>query len=141
MSRFEQLTEQHEELIVQARDRLLEDFDSQYHTVAAAVQTSEGDVYTAMNFKHYAAMLCAEISALAVARSMTSDPIDTVVSVRSVNFRPSVINSCGRCVQVYGDLYPDIHFIVAPSGDEELAVVTAKDMLPLPYKSRERMSS
>lgn len=125
-----------DELVKAAFARLEESFDEPIHSVASAIRTKDGKIITAMNFKHYAHVVCAEMAALSVAQNTSGSLVDTVVSVRYINSNPEIINSCGRCRQVLADCSPKVKFILNNKGS--LIVGSVEDVLPYTYEHHPR---
>lgn len=133
MSRLERLKPIQKDLIDAAIGQLTDDYDETWHSVASAARTENGQTFSGLNLRHFAAKTCAEMSVLNIVTARTMSPINTIVSVRYVHETPQVVNSCGRCVQVLGDIFPEIQFIVDAPDEEELAVARVSDMLPFAY--------
>ncbi|HUD06209.1 MAG TPA: hypothetical protein VMR18_04840 [Candidatus Saccharimonadales bacterium] len=121
-------TEQINQLLNAAKTTL--DFgDNQNHTVAAAVLSDTGKVYTGLNLFHFTGGPCAEIAALTAAISDGSKQLSTIVAVGNNN--RGVLAPCGRCRQVLFDYYPAINVVI--NRNQNLVLIPITDLLPETY--------
>jgi len=125
------ISEDDKKLVKVALERLDNSFDEPLQSVACAARTKNGDIITAMNFKHYAFVTCAEMAALAIVQNEYDSPIELITSVRYIHGVPEVINACGRCRQVLIDHWPDVNFVLKT--DDGLRKAGAQEVLPYTY--------
>jgi len=109
-------------LVQSATDLVNEYGDDKNHTMAAAVLTKSGKIFTSLNFYHFTGGPDAEVAALARVVSEGESPV-TVVAVGH-NDR-GVMAPCGRCRQTIFDYYPDMQ-VVLPGNN----VKSIKELLP-----------
>ncbi len=108
------MTLEEEKLISMAVELLDERYNPPVHTVAAALRTKNGKVYTSLNVDHFNGFVCAETAALSEAINHKEYSIDTIVAVRKDDSGvTSVVNMCGKCRQIFHDYAPDITVIVS----------------------------
>jgi cytidine deaminase len=96
-------------LIETARELVNKRTDGSNHTVAAAVITQSGEVFTSMNFFHFTGGPCAEIAVLARVVSDGNEPV-AIVAIGDKD--RGILPPCGRCRQVMFDYYPDLQVIM-----------------------------
>jgi cytidine deaminase len=102
---------------------------SENHTVAAAVRSVDGRVFTGVNVSHFTGGPCAELVALGAAATQGAGELETVVAVGDRG--RGVLPPCGRCRQVLLDYFPSIRVIVGPP--DALRVRRIADLLPDTY--------
>lgn len=110
-----------------------------FHTVAAAVRTRGGRVFSAVNLDATVGRLavCAEPIALGQAIMAGERAFECVVAVRQprpgeVPAETAVVSPCGGCREILCDHARDIAVIVpGESGPRRVAL---RDLLPLPYR-------
>ncbi|MGC4808158.1 cytidine deaminase family protein [Micromonospora sp. DT233] len=102
---------------------------SENHTVAAAVRSVDGRVFTGVNVYHFTGGPCAEIVALGAAATQGAGELETIVAVGDRG--RGVLAPCGRCRQVLRDYFPSIRVVVGPP--EALRVARIDDLLPDTY--------
>src|SRR2546429_7367040 len=90
-------------LINAAKEHVEKYANGNNHTVAAAVLTNNGKIFTAMNFYHFTGGPDAEIVALARVVSEGEEP--ALIVIVGHNNR-GVLAPCGRCRQIIFDYYP-----------------------------------
>ncbi|MEV0155941.1 cytidine deaminase [Micromonospora sp. NPDC050686] len=102
---------------------------SEHHSVAAAVRSVDGRVFTGVNVYHFTGGPCAEVVALGAAATQGAGELETIVAVG--NAGRGVLAPCGRCRQVLSDYDPGLRVIVGPM--DGLRVVPVADLLPETY--------
>lgn len=106
-----------------------EQSDDLIHTVGAAVRAIDGSVHGGINLFHFTGGPCAELVALATARTNGARTLTTIVAVG--NGGRGVISPCGRDRQVLLDYHPTIRVILpTEEGDRSVAI---SSLLPLSY--------
>jgi cytidine deaminase len=120
------------QLVEAAKKHIREMFNDELTTIAGALITKSGKIYTGINLKYRArnVSMCAERIALYQALNEKEIP-DTVVGVKYFPETDSyeIQNSCGECRQVY--LYNDLKVITDVDGNAQ--VVDIKELLPYSY--------
>lgn len=81
------------------------------HTMGAAVLDAKGSMHAGVNLYHFTGGPCAELSALAAARTDGAREPQAIAAVG--NAGRGIKNPCGRCRQVMADCHPGIRVIVA----------------------------
>ena len=119
-----------QELILAAERQLAERTDGENHTVAAAIRTADGRIFTGMNMYHFTGGPCAEIVTLGTVISATDSAPVAIVAVGDEG--RGVLSPCGRCRQILMDYAPDIAIIV--STEEGPRAVSIPDLLPYAYR-------
>lgn len=109
-------------------------FDGDAHVVAAAVETSDGSVYTAASLPASVgrASTCAEPGALGAAVADGAHEFERVVAVdhpRGDGDSFDVLPPCGVCRELLADYGDDIRVVVR-TDDDEVGVATTADLLP-----------
>ncbi len=99
--------------------------DGVRHTVATAVSTKSGKVFTALNISHFTGGPCAGIAVLAKLISEDEVPI-RMVTVGDKD--RGVMSLCGRCRQVFLDYYPETEIIMP-----DKSIKTPRQLLPAAY--------
>ncbi len=118
------------ELIEFARRVAEEQSDDLIHTVGAAVRATDGSMHGGINLFHFTGGPCAELVALATARTNGARDLTTIVAVG--NNGRGVVSPCGRDRQVLFDYHPGIRVIVpTPDGDRSIAITR---LLPHSYR-------
>ncbi|MFI7488899.1 cytidine deaminase family protein [Micromonospora echinaurantiaca] len=102
---------------------------SENHTVAAAVRSADGRVFSGVNVYHFTGGPCAEVVAIGAAATQGVTELETIVAVGDRG--RGVIPPCGRCRQVLRDYFPDLRVIVGPP--DALRVVPVGELLPETY--------
>ncbi|SCG62664.1 cytidine deaminase [Micromonospora echinaurantiaca] len=102
---------------------------SENHTVAAAVRSADGRVFSGVNVYHFTGGPCAEVVAIGAAATQGVTELETIVAVGDRG--RGVIPPCGRCRQVLRDYFPDLRVIVGPP--DALRVVPVGELLPDTY--------
>lgn len=110
-------------------------FDGDAHVVAAAVETADGDVYTAASLPASVgrASTCAEPGALGAAVADGASQFERVVAVehpRGEGDSFDVVPPCGVCRELLADYGDDISVVVRTQNDE-VGVATTADLLPV----------
>ncbi len=119
-----------DEALVEAATRTIDAVgDGWVHTVGAAVRAVDGSVYVGVNLYHFTGGPCAELTALATARTQGARELTTIVAVGDRG--RGVLSPCGRDRQVLADLFPGIRVILpTPSGPRTVPVA---GLLPFAY--------
>ncbi len=102
---------------------------SDNHSVAAAVRSTDGRVFSGVNVYHFTGGPCAEVVAIGAAATQGAGELETIVAVGDRG--RGVIPPCGRCRQVLLDYFPSIRVIVGPP--DGLRAVPVTDLLPETY--------
>jgi cytidine deaminase len=126
-------------LIDAAREVLLLHYRPFWHTVAAAIRSKDGHVWTGVHLGATVGRLsiCAEPVALGRAILEGDGTIDTIVAVRHPKPEESlreiaIVPPCGACRDLLMDHAPDALVILpAGAGAEKRSV---RDLLPRPYR-------
>ena len=125
-----------EELIAAARAVMLRHYRPFWHTVAAALRSRDGRIWTGVHLGATVGRLqiCAEAVALGRAVLEGDGSITTAVAVRhpkpdEEEREVAVVSPCGACRDMISDYAPDA-FIIVP-GPLKLPVRT---LLPVPYR-------
>lgn len=127
------MSEDHKELIRQAQELIDTRTDKLIHTVAAAIKTKSGKVFTSVNLHHFMGGPHAEVAAFARVASEGEQP---AVIVAVGNNGRGVLTPCGECRQVMSDFYPDIQVIV----DNDGMTMTTQELLPVTFNWSEQAS-
>ncbi|XVU20658.1 ASCH domain-containing protein [Actinoplanes sp. CA-054009] len=117
-------------LIEAAGAAVREHGDGDLHTVAAAVLDENGRIHVGLNLYHFTGGPCAELVALAVARTAGARAPRLIVAVGDDG--RGVLTPCGRDRQVMADYYPGID-VVVPAGGGPRSVPIA-ELLPHTYR-------
>jgi len=120
------MNEQTTQLINAAKELVDKYADDKNHTVAAAVLTKSGKIFTSMNFYHFTGGPDAEVAALARVVSEGEEP--TMIVAVGHNNR-GVLSPCGRCRQTIFDYYPNMQVVLTNDGD----IKSIKELLPNIY--------
>lgn len=124
-----ELTVADSELVESARSLIDAESDGLIHTVGAAVRASDGLIHCGVNLYHFTGGPCAELVALATARSNGAPSLTTIVAVG--NDGRGVVSPCGRDRQVLIDYYPTMRVILpTPDGPRSAAI---SDLIPLSF--------
>ena len=97
------------------------------HTMGAAVRDRDGRMFAGVNLYHFTGGPCAELVALAAARSQGARHLTHIVAVGNHGRGP--IGPCGRDRQVLLDYHPGIRVILPTR--HGLRSVLIEDLLPL----------
>ncbi|GAB6898997.1 ASCH domain-containing protein [Kineosporia succinea] len=125
-----------ERVLDAARTAVREHGDDHTHTVAAAVLDEHDRIHVGLNLHHFTGGPCAEIVALATARTAGARDPRLIVAVGDDGRR--VLAPCGRDRQVLLDYYPGIR-VVIPTLDG-LVTVPTPDLLPFGYDLASQMN-
>ncbi len=119
------------ELVAAAEAAISAAGDGAVHSVGAAVRSADGSVHVGVNLYHFTGGPCAELVALATARTRGATSIAKIVAVGDRG--RGVLSPCGRDRQVFVDLYPGIRVIVpTPDGPRS---IPATSLLPHAYSA------
>ena len=128
-----------EELVAAARAVIIRLHRPFWHTVAAAIRSRDGRIWTGVHLGATVGRLaiCAEPIALGRAILEGDGTVATAVAVRHRKPEegpgaPDIVSPCGACRELLMDYAPDAMVIVpGPAGPEKRP---ARAMLPLPYR-------
>jgi cytidine deaminase len=128
-----------EELVAAARAAIERHHRPFWHTVAAAIRSRDGRIWTGLHLGATVGRLavCAEPVALGRAILEGDGTVATAVAVRHRKPEegpgaPDIVSPCGACRELLMDHAPDAKVIVpGPGGPEKRPV---RDLLPLPYR-------
>jgi len=131
-------TQKYDFLIQQAKDLIKARYcaDGHHTVIAAAVLTTEGEVYTALNTCTYqpSVATCAEIIAIGMALKENADfKIEAIVSVRDK--RGYIVTPCGKCREYISD-YSDDALVCIPTDGDEYEFLPISELLPNKYVKR-----
>ncbi len=132
------LTKADQELVEDAKRQIGRVYVSGHHSVAAALRTSDGEVFTAVNVEAPVGGgggCCAELSVLSAAISEGEQEYDVIVAFK--HRTGVVIPPCGVCRETLSVYAPDVKVIVR-DGDE-LIKLDAADLLPYPFEDNARL--
>lgn len=125
-----------EELVEAARAVVRARFTPGFHTVGAALRTTDGQVFAAVNLDTYVkrVAVCAEPVALGMAVAAGAGPVDTVVAVRHPKAHEPdqtvrVISPCGMCREMLIDYAPGSTVLMPDDADGVLRRPAA-ELLP-----------
>ncbi len=122
-----------DDLIKQAEKYLLKRYIKPMHTVAAALETTAGNVYVGINIDHFSGFVCAEMSALVMAMNAGETTFHRIAAVRKEpDGTTAVANACGKCRQILHDYAPRIQ--IAVSDDNGVMMKSAEELLPYSFK-------
>lgn len=122
-----------DDLIQQATNFLKVRYKKPVHTVAAALQTSDGKIYLGLNIDHFSGFVCAETSALATAMNSGEKSFTKIVAVRKEkDGKIRIANPCGKCRQILHDYTPNIEVVVIDG--ENIETHTIEELLPFSFK-------
>jgi cytidine deaminase len=133
------LSEADHALIAAAHDVLARHYRPFWHTVAAAIRTRDGRVWTGLHLGATVGRLsvCAEAVALGRALLEGNGNIDTVVAVRhpkpdEADRELAVVPPCGACREMFLDHCADALVIVHAAAG--LTKLPLRALLPAPYR-------
>lgn len=131
---FRPITAKDRELIAAARDTLRRRYRPHRHTVAAALRTSSGRVFTAIDVEATPHAPCAEWVVIGEALTEGDGAIRAIVAVTRRGRAYPVLPPCGSCRQILIDYAPDATVILRNGG--KVVKARARELLPGPYQSR-----
>ena len=133
------LTDADHELVAAANDVLARAYRPFWHTVAAAIRSRDGRVWTGVHLGTTVGRLsvCAEPIAFGRAVLDGDGTIDTIVAVRhpkpeETDRELAVVSPCGACRELVVDYSPQARVIL--KGPEGLLKVLVRLLLPSPYR-------
>ncbi|WDZ87883.1 cytidine deaminase [Micromonospora cathayae] len=94
---------------------------SDRHTVAAAVRTPEGRVFTGVNVRHATGDTCAEVVTLGTAVTQGATGLETIVAVGDRG--REILPPCERCRRLLLDHHPRLRVIVGPPDDPRVLLL------------------
>jgi len=137
---FEPLSTEDLALIEEARATLLRHYRPFWHTLAAAIRSPEGRIWTGLHLGATVGRLsiCAEAVALGRAVLEGNGGVETVVAVRHPKPEEAcqdleVVPPCGACREMFFDFSPDAR-IILPGPEKVLWKVPVRALLPNPYR-------
>ena len=130
---FRPIAAKDRELIAAARETLRRRYRPHRHTVAAALRTTSGRVYTSVNVESTPHGPCAEWVVIGEALTEGDGDIRAIVAVTKRGRRYPVLPPCGSCRQILVDYAPDASVILTNGG--KVVKAKARDLLPGPYVS------
>ena len=126
-------------LVETARATLRRHYRPFWHTVAAALRSRDGRVWTGIHLGATVGRLsvCAEAVALGRVIVEGDGTIDVAVAVRhpkpdEIDRDLAVVSPCGACREMLLDFDPDATIIIG--GPLSMARVPIRDLLPTPYR-------
>ncbi len=122
------------ELVEAAIDVIRRNYQDQRHTVGAAVLSSSGKIFSAVNLDSCGYGPCAEPIALGAAISNGETSFHTIVAVSGTGNYYPVLPPCGNCRQLLLDYAHGI--MVVLSIEDRLLKVDLENLLPFAYKKR-----
>lgn len=130
------MTKQADELIQKARALIQKRYQKEGHhsVVAAAVRTTSGNIYTALNAGTYqpSVATCAEIIAIGMANTAEQGmQIDMIVAVR--DREAYIISPCGKCREYIADYGPNAKVILPADNIAGYKVMNIQKLLPDKY--------
>ncbi len=134
-----ELTKEDHELIEKAKEAIKRGYKKGWHSVGAALRTTDGEVFTGIHFEATVGRIgiCAEPFALANAVMAGKDKFDTIVAV--MHPKPErgkddfeVISPCGMCREMITDYDSQTNVIIYADG--KLKKVHMSDLLPYKFK-------
>jgi cytidine deaminase len=133
------LTDGDHELIAAANAALKNHYRPFWHTVAAAIRSKDGRIWTGLHIGTTVGRLsvCAEAVAFGRALLDGDGTIQTAVAVRhpkpeEENRELAVVSPCGACREMILDHAPDATIIV--NDTNVLIKLPVRTLLPLPYR-------
>lgn len=133
--KLESLSAADQELIRLASEHAKARFTEYFISIASALRTKSGKIYTGINLKYGVRNVsaCAETMAIHSALNDGETEFDTIVGVKYFPDTGSfeVVNGCGLCRQLFCYNEP-LKIIVDNQGT--LGVQSAEELLPLPFK-------
>ena len=122
------------ELIEAACQHAKERFREGVTSIAGALRTSKGKIYTGINLKYRLRSIstCGEASAIYAALDAGESKLDTVVGVKYLSETDSfeIVNGCGPCRQLFSYNLP--LKVIIDTGDK-LEVIAAEKLLPYAF--------
>ncbi len=122
-----------------ANDVLARHYRTFWHTVAAAVRSRDGRVWTGVHLGATVGRLsvCAEPIAFGRAVLEGDGTIDTIVAVRhpkpeEIDRELAVVSPCGACRELVMDYSPTARVIL--KGSDGLLKLPIRALLPIPYR-------
>jgi|ACXJ01.1.fsa_nt_gi cytidine deaminase len=133
------LADEDKHLIELAMEAIRKGYRENWHSIGAALRTSDGSVFTSIHFDATVGRIsiCAEPIAMANAIMSGKNRLDTIVAVKHPNVnrgRPDfeVVSPCGMCREMITDYDPETKVIIKTV--EGLKKLYMRDLLPYKYK-------
>ncbi len=127
------------ELIEAAREVILRHHRPFWHTIAAAMRSRDGRIWTGLHLGATVGRLSVCAEAIALGRALLEGGGDIVATValrhpkpEEQEREPTIVPPCGACIDMLTDYAPDALVIVpGPAGPGKMPVCA---LLPLPYR-------
>lgn len=100
--------------------------DGNRHTVASAILTEDGHIFTGINMYHFTGGPCAEVSAMSSMLLANKSNPAAILAIGDLN--RGVMSPCGRCRQMLLDYFPEIQVVIA--NDESFSLRSIRELLP-----------
>lgn len=126
-----ELDGQDKQLIEAASAVLERNYNTERHTVGAAVLTGSGKIYSAVNVESVGYGPCAEPIAVGSAISAGERELLRIVAIGNEQAPHAVLSPCGNCRQLLNEYAPDCLVII--ERQSMLVKVRARDLLPDAY--------
>ena len=131
-------TNKYDFLIAEAQKLIQERYSLELHhiRVAAALITTEGKVYSALNTRTYQSQLatCAEIISIGMALKDNPDvKIEAIVIVHGPD--GYIVSPCGKCREYIAD-FSDDALVCVPTENDDHEFLPVSDLLPNKYIKR-----
>lgn len=134
MQDLKNISEEDRKLIEIASQHAKERFKDRFISIAGALRTKSGKIYTGINLKYVVRneSTCGEAMAIYAALNDGEEEFDTIVGVRYSPETDSfeVVNGCGWCRQLFVYNQP---LKVITDNNGVLEVREAEDLLPLAF--------
>jgi cytidine deaminase len=133
-----------EELIAAARAAMREYYRPFWHTVAAALRSSDGRIFTGVHLGATVGRLSVCAEAIALGRAIMEGGVApggpflrTAVAVRhpkpEEDGEIAIVSPCGACREMITDYAPDA-LVIVPGADGAPVKLPIATLLPLPYR-------
>jgi cytidine deaminase len=135
MQNLDNLSKKDLELVEYAKEHARKCYRKNRTSMAAALRTENGKIYTGINLKYKPVWkcMCAERNAIAKALEAGEEKFDTIVTVKYEDQDDSfsVVNICGECRQIA--IFHEPLNVIVSTGDK-VELVSIADTLPYSYK-------
>lgn len=134
MQNLSALSEEDQDLITLAGQHAKERFEKDFISIAGALRTKSGKIYTGINLKYRVrnTSTCAETMAIYSAINDGEKEFDTIVGVKYFPETDSfeVVNGCGWCRQLFTYNTP---LNVIADKDGSLESIPAEELMPFAF--------
>lgn len=129
-----------DDLTLVATDLLEKRYKPPVHSVASALLTKNGNVFTGVNIDHFNAFVCAEMAALSDAINNGEYEFEAIVTVRKdAGLETTIANMCGKCRQIFHDYAPTTKVLI---NDGDGRFMSVEELLPFAFtRQREKIQS